>query len=90
MKLYITKWLLLLSLSLLTITLCGQCERDEYPIIINLVQEDLRVRNYQQAIERLLDARDICPDEKKAINTLIKQAFNQIERKNSLLTLPYQ
>ena len=80
MKTSILQWLLLLSLSLSNIALFAQCERNEYPIIINLVQQDLKARNYQQAIERLLDARDICPDEKEEVNALIKKAFSQIER----------
>ena len=67
----------------------AQCERNEYPIIIQLAKEDMANRNYQRCIERLLDARDICPDEKEEVNRLIQQAFAQIsderDRGDSLL-----
>ncbi len=69
---------LLLSLGclfLLPLTLSAQCERGEYRIIIRLVQEDLEARDYQNAIERLLDARDICPDERVKLNGMIKCIF---------------
>lgn len=59
--------------------LSAQCERTDYQEIIRLAKEDLQNRIYQRAINRLLDARDICPDEKDAVNVLIKQAFEQIE-----------
>ena len=61
----------------------AQCERNEYPIIIQLAKEDMANRNYQRCIERLLDARDICPDEKEEVNRLIQQAFTQIEREKA-------
>ncbi|MEM7370772.1 MAG: hypothetical protein AAF587_19315 [Bacteroidota bacterium] len=73
-----------LLLSCLPPGLFSQCERSEYGIILRLAQEDLQNRNYQRAINRLLDARDICPDEKQTINGLIKQAFDQIEGEKQL------
>ncbi|MEL6592720.1 MAG: WG repeat-containing protein, partial [Bacteroidota bacterium] len=36
-------------------------------------------RTYERAINRLLDARDICPAKKTQVNALIKKAFQQIE-----------
>ena len=70
---------LLIVCGLLPAALTAQCERNEYRVIISLAQQDLAARNYQLTINRLLDARDICPDEKDAVNALIKQAFEQIE-----------
>lgn len=57
----------------------AQCQRGEYRLILQLAQQDLDIRNYQRAINRLLDARDICPDEKQQINELIRLAFEQID-----------
>ena len=62
----------------------AQCERNEYPIIIRLAKEDMANRNYQRCIERLLDARDICPDEKEEVNRLIQQAFAQVEGEKNI------
>ncbi|MEL7339293.1 MAG: WG repeat-containing protein, partial [Bacteroidota bacterium] len=47
--------------------------------IIRLAERDLSNRTYERAINRLLDARDICPAKKTQINALIKKAFQQIE-----------
>ncbi|MEL6842544.1 MAG: hypothetical protein AAFP02_04965, partial [Bacteroidota bacterium] len=47
--------------------------------IIRLAERDLANRTYERAINRLLDARDICPAKKQQVNTLIKKAFRQIE-----------
>lgn len=78
----------LLSFSLLFLLfprlIQAQCERSEYVIIIRLAQEDLQDRKYQRAINRLLDARDMCPEEKQNINNLIKQTFVQIDREKQL------
>lgn len=56
----------------------AQCSPD-YPEVLRLAKESLEERDYQLAINRLLDARDICPDRKAAVNKLIRQAFEQIE-----------
>ena len=66
----------------------SQCERSEYPIIIRLAKEDIANRKYQRCIERLLDARDICPDEKEEVNRLIQEVFLKIE--NQLYKLSYE
>lgn len=71
----------LLSLLLWTpMRLQAQCERSEYKIILPLIEQDLAARNYERAINRLLYARDICPDEKEQINRIIRKAFMQIEQ----------
>ena len=73
----------ILSVIMLTLISWGrvsaQCERSEYPIIIKLAKEDLANRNYQRCIERLLDAGDICPDEKEEVNQLIQEAFALVD-----------
>lgn len=70
MKAYFLACLLLI----LNLTLSAQCDR-----IIQLGQEALAAREYQLAIERLLDANDACPGRRTQINQLIKEAFAQIE-----------
>ena len=52
----------------------GQCDR-----LMKLCEEALSERNYQLAIERLLDTRDVCPGQKEKVNALIKRTFELIE-----------
>lgn len=56
----------------------AQCDRD-YPEVLKLAKESLEQRDYQLAIYRFLDARDICPDRKSEVNEWIKLAFEQIQ-----------
>ena len=60
-------------------TLQAQCNPDEYKLILKLAQEDLDNRNYQRSIERFLDARDICPQNKQEVDRWIAEAFRKIE-----------
>lgn len=56
----------------------AQCDQD-YPEVLRLAKESLEQRDYQLAIYRFLDARDICPDRKGEVNQWIKTAFEQIQ-----------
>ncbi|MEM7374384.1 MAG: WG repeat-containing protein [Bacteroidota bacterium] len=79
MRLYLF-YPLLAILSLASVhVLPAQCDRSQYTIIIPLVEQDLENREYESAIQRLLDVRDICPEEKDEINALIKRTFSLIE-----------
>ena len=60
-------------------SLTAQCDR-----LLQLSREALAARNYQLAIERLLDTRDVCPEQKDVVNQLIQQAFQQIEGEKQL------
>ncbi|MEL6652073.1 MAG: WG repeat-containing protein [Bacteroidota bacterium] len=70
-------------LSLLLILIClplhAQTNCEDATQIIRLAERDLANRTYERAINRLLDARDICPAKKTQVNALIKKAFQQIE-----------
>ena len=57
--------------------LSAQCDRD-YPEVLRLAKESLAERDYQLAIYRFLDARDICPDKKNEVNDWINETFRQI------------
>lgn len=70
---------LIVLILLLPQILPAQCYQEEYKTVISLAKEDLQTRNYQRAINRLLDAQYICPDEAEAINDLIKRTFFLIE-----------
>ncbi len=66
-------------------TLSAQCDR-----LIELGQEALDTRNYQLAIERLLDAGSDCPGRQTEIRGLIQQAFAQIEGEKQAATAARQ
>ena len=61
----------------------AQCDPAEYKLILKLAQEDLENRNYQRSIERFLDARDVCPQNKEEVDTWIAEAFQRIEEEKS-------
>ncbi|MFK7922813.1 MAG: WG repeat-containing protein, partial [Bacteroidia bacterium] len=71
--------LILLILSCLSLTALAQSPCEEAAQIIQLAEQDLVARNYERAINRLLDVKDICPQEGAKVNALIKKAFQQIE-----------
>lgn len=78
MKCYLLCNLLFVALQVLTsISLSAQCDRD-YPEVLRLAKESLTERDYQLAIYRFLDARDICPDKKNEVNEWINETFRQI------------
>lgn len=58
--------------------LSAQCN-----LLIELSKEAFEARDYQLAIERLLDTRDNCPGEKEVVNGLITKAFEQIEEEKN-------
>ncbi|MEM6348188.1 MAG: hypothetical protein AAF927_30180, partial [Bacteroidota bacterium] len=72
-------WLLGICLILSTFPLRAQTNCEDAAQIIRLAERDLANRTYERAINRLLDARDICAAKKDQVNRLIKQAFQQIE-----------
>ena len=62
----------------------AQCNPTEYKLILKLAQEDLENRNYQRSIERFLDARDVCPQNKKEVDQWIAEAFRRITAERDL------
>ncbi|MEL6652072.1 MAG: leucine-rich repeat domain-containing protein, partial [Bacteroidota bacterium] len=79
-------WVLVKQMSTITFLICcllaplhAQSNCEDATQIIRLAERDLANRTYERAINRLLDARDICPAKKQQVNTLIKKAFRQIE-----------
>lgn len=65
--------------------LFAQCETEEYRIIMEYVERDVAQQAYQLALSRLLDLRDICPEEKAVIDQLIFEAFSQLEAQKQAL-----
>lgn len=62
----------------------AQCDPSEYKLIMKLAKEDLEVRNYQRAIDRFLDARDVCPGKKEEVDKWIAISFQRIEGEKNL------
>lgn len=57
----------------------GPCDLSQYLAIMNLIQKDLPNRDYQLALARLLDVRNICPGKKEEVDQWIQQLFDQID-----------
>ncbi|MEM6348187.1 MAG: WG repeat-containing protein [Bacteroidota bacterium] len=70
---------LLIALLSWPLLIQAQSNCEDAAQIIRLAERDLANRTYERAINRLLDARDICAAKKDQVNRLIKQAFQQIE-----------
>ena len=71
--------MILVGIALHPSFLLAQCDPTEYQLILKLAQEDLENRNYQRSIERFLDARDVCPQNKQEVDEWIAEAFRRIE-----------
>ncbi len=68
-----------LLLACLPMQSLAQSNCEDATEVIRLAERDLANRSYERAINRLLDARDICPAKKEQVNRLVKKAFQQIE-----------
>ena len=60
-----------------SVPLSAQCA-EEYQEVLRLAKESLSKREYRLAINRFLDARDICPDNRQEVTGFINETFRRI------------